>query len=74
MTEPETIRFFSLLEAVEKDLSQLNVYQRDYKRVRHAAKTALDGKEVHWTNIVEHIFRISANLRKNLADMEELRK
>ena len=45
MTELETMRFFTLLEMVEKDLAHLNTYHHDFKRMHTAAESALVGRD-----------------------------
>jgi len=72
MTELETIRFFELLYLVEKDLSMISTYHHDFERVRHAAKTAMDGRDVHWNNITQRIYYLSTSMRTKLEELEDL--
>ena len=72
MTELETVRFFTLLEMVEKDLAHLNTYHRDFKRVRTAAESALLGRDYQWREIAQRLHYLCIHLAQNLNEQEDL--
>ena len=72
MTELETMRFFTLLEMVEKDLAHLNTYHHDLKRVRTAAESALDGRDYQWREISQRIHYLCIKISQDLDDQEDL--
>ena len=72
MTELETMRFFSLLEMVEKDLAHLRSYDRDFKRVRTAAESALEGRDYQWKEISQRIHYLCIHITQNLNEQEDL--
>ena len=72
MTELETIRFFTLLETVEKDLAHINVYHHDFKRVRTAAESAVEGRDYQWREIAQRIHYLCIKISQDLDDQEDL--
>ena len=72
MTELETIQFFTLLEMVEKDLAHLNTYHHDFKRVRAAAESAIDGRDYQWREIAQRIHYLCIHLAQKLDSQEEI--
>ena len=72
MTELEIEQFLTLLEMVEKDLAHLRTYDRDFKRVRTAAESALDGRDYQWREISQRIHYLCIHLAQNLDDQEDL--
>ena len=72
MRELETIRFLNLLETVEKDLAHLNVYHHDFKRVRTAAESAVEGRDYQWKEISQRIHYLCIKISQDLDDQEDL--
>ena len=72
MTELETMRFFTLLEMVEKDLAHLNTYHHDSKRMHTAAESALLGRDYQWREIAQRIHYLCICIAQNLDDQEDL--
>ena len=72
MTELETMRFFTLLEMVEKDLAHLNTYHHDSKRVHTAAESALLGRDYQWREIAQRLHYLCIHLAQNLNEQEDL--
>ena len=72
MTELETMRFFTLLEMVEKDLAHLNTYHHDSKRVRTAAESALLGRDYQWREIAQRLHYLCIHLAQKLDAQEEI--
>ena len=72
MTELETMRFFTLLEMVEKDLAGLNTYYHDFKRVRTAAESAVEGRDYQWREIAQRLHYLCIHLAQKLDAQEEI--
>ena len=72
MTELETMRFFTLLEMVEKDLAHLNTYHHDLKRMRTAAESALLGRDYQWREIAQRLHYLCIHITQNLNEQEDL--
>ena len=72
MTELEVMRFFTLLEMVEKDLAHLRTYDRDFKRVRTAAESALLGRDYQWREIAQRLHYLCIHITQNLNEQEDL--
>ena len=72
MTELEIAQFLALLEELEKDLAHLRTYDRDFKRVRTAAESALDGRDYQWREISQRIHYLCIHQAQNLDNQEEL--
>ena len=72
MTELEIAQFLALLEELEKDLAHLRTYDRDFKRVRTAAESALDGRDYQWKEISQRIHYLCIHLAQNLDNQEDL--
>ena len=72
MTELETMRFFTLLEMVEKDLAHLNTYHHDLKRMHTAAESALVGRDYQWKEISQRIHYLCIKISQDLDDQEDL--
>ena len=70
MRELETIRFLNLLETVEKDLAHLNVYHHDFKRVRTAAESAVEGRDYQWREIAQRLHYLRIHLAQKLDTQE----
>jgi len=70
MRELETIRFLNLLETVEKDLAHLNVYHHDFKRVRTAAESAVEGRDYQWREIAQRLHYLCIHLAQKLDTQE----
>ena len=70
MRELETIRFFNLLETVEKDLAHINVYHHDFKRVRTAAESAVEGRDYQWREIAQRLHYLCIHLAQKLDAQE----
>ena len=72
MTELETARFLWMLEEVEKDLAGLNTYYHDFKRVRTAAESAIEGRDYQWREIAQRIHYLCIHLAQKLDSQEEI--
>ena len=72
MTELEIAQFLALLEELEKDLAHLRTYDRDFKRVRTAAESALEGRDYQWKEISQRIHYLCIHLAQNLDEQEDL--
>ena len=72
MTELEIAQFLALLEELEKDLAHLRTYDRDFKRVRTAAESALDGRDYQWREISQRIYYLCIKISQDLDDQEDL--
>ena len=72
MTELETVQFFTLLEMVEKDLAHLNTYHHDFKRVRTAAESAVEGRDYQWREIAQRLHYLCIHLAQKLDSQEEI--
>ena len=72
MTELEIEQFFTLLEMVEKDLAHLNTYHHDFKRVRTAAESAVEGRDYQWREIAQRLHYLCIHLAQKLDSQEEI--
>ena len=72
MTELETTQFLALLEKLQKDLAHLRSYDRDFKRVRTAAESALEGRDYQWKEISQRIHYLCIHIAQNLNEQEDL--
>ena len=71
MTELEIAQFLALLEELEKALAHLRTYDRDFKRVRTAAESALDGRDYQWREISQRIHYLCIKISKDIDDQED---